>query len=235
MPVPLPLDPGIAWGRMNRIYAIDSDSERRAEVCRVLLEGDRHVEPFETIGEFLAYAGSDGFALIHDAGGAAIRLCEEMRDDPRAVPVIGYDQSPGLDQVVAAMQAGAASYLAWPFGVSAIDEELDRLAPRLRVQAEAERQVAQAQARLAGLTAREREVLVSLMTHGTNKAIAKHLDISPRTVEKYRATILQRLGVANSAQAIRIAVMGGAFDPAAGRDATPLAGAPLDTDDPLIS
>ena len=67
---------------------------------------------------------------------------------------------------------------------------------------------------LAGLTAREREVLVSLTTLGTNKAIAKELDISPRTVEKYRATILVRLGVENSAQAIRVAVEGGALQAA---------------------
>ena len=53
---------------------------------------------------------------------------------------------------------------------------------------------------------------MSLISHGTNKAIAKQLDISPRTVEKYRAAILVRLGVANSAQAIRVAVEGGAFD-----------------------
>ena len=77
-----------------------------------------------------------------------------------------------------------------------------------------QRRRAHASALLAGLTAREREVLVSLTTLGTNKAIAKELDISPRTVEKYRATILVRLGVENSAQAIRVAVEGGALQAA---------------------
>ncbi|GAB5348459.1 response regulator transcription factor [Alteriqipengyuania sp. 357] len=197
---------------MDRIFVIDADFERRAEVCRIVLKGDAHAEPFESVSEFLAFGGSEGIALVHDADGATIGLCEKTRHTARPVPVIGYAAAPPLEQVVTAMQAGAASYFAWPFALPAIAAEVERLGPALRLQRERRRHLAQARALLAGLTAREREVLVCLITHGTNKAIANHLQISPRTVEKYRAAILKRLGVLNSAQAIRIAVEGGALD-----------------------
>tara|TARA_B100000678_G_scaffold189551_1_gene158512 strand:- start:1684 stop:2328 length:645 start_codon:yes stop_codon:yes gene_type:complete len=199
---------------MNNISVIDSDAERRADVCRVLLEGERHAEPFDSLGEFLAYSRSDGVALMHDRDGAVVKLCETTRESAQPVPVIGYANDPALEQAVAAMQAGAASYLAWPFTLETFADELDRIEPAIRREQERVRRFAQARSLLKGLTPREREVLVSLMTHGTNKAIAKELDISPRTVEKYRATILTRLGVDNSAQAIRVAVEGGAFDEA---------------------
>lgn len=200
---------------MNTIFLIDAKAERRAEAGRVLLQGDRHLEPFETVAEFLAFARSDGVALIHDDSGAAARLCEALRDDPRLVPVIAYAEAPEHEGVVATMQAGAASYLAWPFALAGFDAEMARIGPALRESLERKRRTARARSLIAGLTPREREVLMSLISHGTNKAIAKHLDISPRTVEKYRAAILVRLGVDNSAQAIRLAVEGDAYEEAA--------------------
>ena len=68
--------------------------------------------------------------LVSDEDGAAIRLCEKMRDKPRLVPVVGYALSPDIGQVVAAMQAGAVSYLGWPFTRTTLTEELARVAPR---------------------------------------------------------------------------------------------------------
>ena len=176
------------------------------------MEDGGHAEPFETIEEFLAFTSGEGTALVSDEDGAATRLCEKLRDHPRLVPVVGFALSPTTSQVVAAMQAGAVSYLGWPFSRAALTEEVARIAPMVQRALFQRRTRARASQLLAGLTAREREVLVCLTSLGTNKAIAKRLDISPRTVEKYRAAILVRLGVENSAQAIRIAVEGGAFD-----------------------
>ena len=197
---------------MKTVFVIDAKAERRAEVCRVLLQGERHAEPFETAADFLAFAREESLALVHDADGAAAGLCDRLRDAPQLVPVVGYSESPSFSRAVTAMQAGAASYLAWPFTVDEFSEEIDRIEPAMRETLDRKRRVAEARRLLAGLTAREREVLVNLISHGTNKAIAKELEISPRTVEKYRAAILVRLGVANTAQAIRVAVEAGAVE-----------------------
>lgn len=196
---------------MDVIFVIDSQADRRAEVCRVLLSGDGHAEPFETVEEFLAFSSSEGMALVYDDNGSAARLCAKLRDNPRLVPVIGYREEPVVEDAVAAMRGGTVSYLAWPFSTETFATEIGRIEPLVRADLDARRRTAKARSLLAGLTAREKEVLVSLITHGTNKAIAKRLDISPRTVEKYRAAILVRLGVTSSAQAIRIAVESGVF------------------------
>ena len=216
---------------MNAFFVIDSQADRRAEVCRVLLAGDGHAEPFDTIEEFLAFSRSQGLALGHNEGGAATRLCEMLGDDPRLVPVIGYEEAPALGRVVAAMQAGASSYLEWPFTLKSFMGEIERIEPLLGQGLDRKRRTARARSLLSGLTAREREVLVSLTSLGTNKAIAKHLDISPRTVEKYRAAILVRLGVENTAQAIRIAAEGGAFDDETGAALVGDAARPVADDD----
>jgi PAS domain S-box-containing protein len=62
-----------------------------------------------------------------------------------------------------------------------------------------------AQQRIAELTLRERQVLDGLVAGGTNKSIALKLGLSPRTVETYRAQLMDRLGVRTLAELLRAA------------------------------
>ena len=59
------------------------------------------------------------------------------------------------------------------------------------------------------LSVREREVLEYLADGATSKEIALALGLRPKTVENHRARILDKLGVANSAAAVRAAVARG--------------------------
>ena len=60
--------------------------------------------------------------------------------------------------------------------------------------------------RLASLTLRERQVLRHLRAAGSNKAVARELGISPRTVEVHRSRALHKLGVKSLTQAYALAV-----------------------------
>ena len=55
----------------------------------------------------------------------------------------------------------------------------------------------------AQLTAREWEVLERIALGETNKEIARHLGLSSRTVESYRADILQKCGVRTTTELVR--------------------------------
>ncbi|RYD83531.1 MAG: DNA-binding response regulator, partial [Sphingomonadales bacterium] len=55
----------------------------------------------------------------------------------------------------------------------------------------------------------ERDVLLGLIDGKANKIIAYELDISPRTVEIYRANLMDKLGVRSVAEAVRIAFAAG--------------------------
>ena len=63
--------------------------------------------------------------------------------------------------------------------------------------------------KVAALPPRQREVLEHLARGLLNKQIAWELKISEKTVKMHRALMLERLGVATSAEAIRIAVEAG--------------------------
>jgi FixJ family two-component response regulator len=57
--------------------------------------------------------------------------------------------------------------------------------------------------RLARLSGRERDVLVRIVQGMSNKEIAREFDLSPRTVETYRANVFAKLEADSLAQLIR--------------------------------
>ena len=61
--------------------------------------------------------------------------------------------------------------------------------------------------RIATLSPREREVLDGLLAGRPNKLIAYDLGISVRTVEVHRARMMERLGMRQLAEVIRLGVM----------------------------
>ena len=61
----------------------------------------------------------------------------------------------------------------------------------------------------AFLTNREREVLHLTVSGQTSTAIGEQLSISPRTVEKHRANLMQKLGVHNKAELVQYALSRG--------------------------
>jgi PAS domain S-box-containing protein len=66
-----------------------------------------------------------------------------------------------------------------------------------------------AAAKVAALPARQRQVLELIASGLLNKQVAWKLGISEKTVKMHRALLLERLGVATSAEAIRLAVEAG--------------------------
>lgn len=71
------------------------------------------------------------------------------------------------------------------------------------------------------LSRRECEVLQLLAEGATSKEIAVALGLRPKTVENHRARILDKLGVSNSAAAVRAAVARGFISVAGSPDQTP--------------
>jgi two-component system, LuxR family, response regulator FixJ len=62
-------------------------------------------------------------------------------------------------------------------------------------------------ARLTSLSGREREVLDGLLAGKANKVIAYDLDISPRTVEIYRANLMTKMRAKSLSELVRMALL----------------------------
>jgi two-component system response regulator FixJ len=64
--------------------------------------------------------------------------------------------------------------------------------------------------RIESLSARERQVLSGLVAGKANKVIAYDLDISPRTVEIYRAHVMTKMQAHSLSELVRMALVAGA-------------------------
>jgi two-component system response regulator FixJ len=64
-------------------------------------------------------------------------------------------------------------------------------------------------ARIATLSPRERQVMDGLIAGLSNKLIARDYDISPRTIEVYRANVMTKMQANSLSELVRLAMRAG--------------------------
>ena len=191
-----------------KIHIVDSQSARRAQLARLAFTAGCHAEIYADRAELLAHAPSDGVILAFDSGeGDPVRpVIEGLADKGGWLPLVMFADNIETDRVVAAIKAGALDYLSLPLDVGPLRASLERVeaeADSMRVQRE---RAAEARERISRLSAREREVLDRLAAGLSNKAIARELDISPRTVEIHRMKMMGKLGARHAADVVRLRI-----------------------------
>lgn len=129
----------------------------------------------------------------------------ELRPSELQVILLGPQDTPA-SEVIAALRAGAADYLLEPSIVESLPAALKKAAGPLRDQfAAVDDHAAWLNQRLLSLPRRERQVMMGLVAGGTNKTIARSLQLSPRTVEVHRSHLMQRLHVRTLTELLHLA------------------------------
>ena len=188
------------------IHIADADSRTRAELSRRVLALGHHAEVYAGVDELRAYMPDRGLALIRDDarwGGVAGALKVLAAEDV-PLPVIAMAQVAETGRVVAAIRAGALDFLALPASSETLGKAIDRVAREMQAHSAARVRLVEARRRVGRLTKREHEVLDWLTEGHSNKAIARELAISPRTVEIHRANMMAKLEAKHPADAVRI-------------------------------
>ena len=67
-------------------------------------------------------------------------------------------------------------------------------------------------ARIATLSPRERQVMDGLIAGLSNKLIAREHDISPRTIEVYRANVMTKMEAGSLSELVRLAMRAGVLE-----------------------
>jgi len=105
------------------------------------------------------------------------------------------------------MKAGAADFIEKPFSDEVLLNTLEGTLASWKPAGQLPPDAEEAVRRIAALSPREREVLEALVAGRPNKVIAFDLGLSVRTVEVHRARMMDRLGVRQLGEAVRIAVI----------------------------
>jgi len=192
------------------VYVVDDDPAIRRSLERLLATADFRVMSYATPTEFLdAAAGLLAGCVVLDLrmpemNGLTVQArMLAMRPD---LPIIVVTAQGDVQSAVRAMKAGAVDFIEKPYSDDSLIASIESaIAGSGRSGQTDERAAAAALVRT--LSRRERQVLEALMAGRSNKVIAYDLDISVRTVEVHRARMMDRLGVRQLAEAVRLAIL----------------------------
>jgi two-component system response regulator FixJ len=199
----------------GKVYVIDDDAAMRDSLDFLLGSAGFNVRLFDSAQTFLQELPSmEGGCVVTDVrmpGIDGIELLRQLHSTSgvRKLPVIIMTGHGDVPLAVEAMKLGALDFLEKPFE----DERLVRMIETALLQADTglkdEEVTADLTSRVTSLTPRERQVMQGLVSGQSNKVIAKDYDISPRTVEVYRANVMTKMRAGNLSELVRFAIRAG--------------------------
>jgi two-component system, LuxR family, response regulator FixJ len=193
------------------VHIIDDDDALRESLAFLLQSAQIEVRSYPSASAFLDALPEVGLGcVITDVrmpGLSGIDLLKRLRDGKIGVPVIVVTGHGDVPLAVEAMKFGAIDFLEKPF-----DDEVLLSAVRSAMrnqEGESKRHAERAaiEDRLAALSKRERDVLEGLVGGRANKQIAFDLGISPRTVEIYRANLMEKMKATSLSDLVRMALI----------------------------
>ena len=191
------------------LHIIDGNSASRAQMARLAIMGGLHAEIYADCDELLQCSPTNGIVLcVSDPGAPVLTdLMDKLLEQGTWLPVIAYSQNPSAREVVDTIKMGAIDYLVAPLDLTLLNQSIERVFLESKDVYEMRTQEASASEAVARLTPREQQVLGGISSGNSNKAIARDLDISPRTVEIHRMKMMAKLGVHHAAGAVRIQLL----------------------------
>jgi two-component system response regulator FixJ len=197
----------------GRVYVIDDDEAMRDSLSFLLDSANFKVTLFETALAFLDALPSLEFGcVVSDVrmpGLDGIELLKRMKAGHSTFPIVIMTGHGDVPLAVEAMKLGAVDFLEKPFEderlVGMIETAIHRAEPAARSEALTQ----DIAARIASLSPRERQVMDGLIAGLSNKLIARDYDISPRTIEVYRANVMTKMQANSLSELVRLAMRAG--------------------------
>lgn len=191
----------------GQIQLILPDAIERSACFRALVAGvPRVVRGFASSDDYLA-AGADaagGIVLLRweEPGGGATML-ERLGGRADIVLLVAAERL-SLAESRTILRSGAYDLLPAPLDPRLVRPAVEAATDEWRLRRETEARRREAAARLAALTPREQDILEAIAAGLGNKAIARRLALSPRTVEVHRANIMRRAEAGSIAELLRL-------------------------------
>lgn len=199
-----------------KVYVVDDDQGMRDSTVWLLESVGLQALPFASGQAFLDACVDDGPACVlldvrmPGLGGLAVQ--QAMRERGLALPVIFVSGHADVPIVVRAFKAGACDFIEKPYNDQLLLDSVQAALERATRARQGDQALAQVQARIDGLTPRERDVFVPLAQGLNNREIAEQLGISVKTVDLYRGRVMKRLQAGSLAELVGMAIACGAVE-----------------------
>jgi len=196
-------------GFARLLHVVDGDHSVRAKISNAVTGNGGHAEIYEDLAELIATGPTGGAILLRTPADGVAGLAALLHAGEIFLPIILFAENPSPSDIVRAVHAGAADYLAWPFSPEDLMASCDYAIGMAQGANHDMLRRQKARNVVERLSPRERQVLGLMLDGHSNKNMGLTLQLSPRTVEDYRLKCLQKMGVASSSAAIRIGLEAG--------------------------
>ena len=193
------------------VYVVDDDAGVREALAWLLRSRRLMSETFDSAESLDAWISAPGFEVrepscvlldVRMGAMSGLAMFEKLIAYGLLplMPVIFLTGHADVPTAVDAVKRGAFDFCEKPFSDNALVDRIEQALAR-SAQGLAERsQSSSLQARLEGLTERERDVMRRVVEGLPNKLVAEQLEISVRTVEVHRARVFDKMGVKSAVE-----------------------------------
>ncbi len=196
--------------RDSTIAIVDDSDTLRLLTARLLKSDHWQVESYASGDRFLADPYMARFACVlldlHMPGTDGISVLRVLQHRQGVPPILIVTGHGDIQLAVQAMKLGAEDFIEKPYRPKDLLAAIGSAIARRAEMRAGDAGSGEAAAAVGSLTQRQREVLCGMLQGNPNKIIAWQLGLSVRTVEAYRAQLLDKLGVRSTAAAVRLAI-----------------------------
>ena len=192
------------------IFVIDDQEQVRLAVGEMLNVFGFTVETFASAEAFLKTIGNGRagcvVADVRMPGMDGIELVSELTRRSLSIPIILISGHADVPMAVAGIKAGAEDFIEKPLDDAKLVAAINRALSRVFSEQDARLSQDDLAERFARLTPRQAEIFDFVAGGFTSQAIAGKLDLSTRTVESYRAQIMEKMQAESVAVLVRQAI-----------------------------
>ena len=197
----------------GKVYVIDDDEAMRDSLNFLLDSAGYEVTLFDSALKFLdALPGLEFGCVVSDVrmpGLDGIELLKRIKAGHCTFPIVIMTGHGDVPLAVEAMKLGAVDFLEKPFEDDRLIGMIEMAIQQAEPAARSEALTQDIAARVASLSPRERQVMNGLIAGLSNKLIARDYDISPRTIEVYRANVMTKMQANSLSELVRLAMRAG--------------------------
>ncbi len=195
----------------SAVAIIDDDEPVRDSLSLMLSNHGFGVCSFASAEQFIAALNGSDLPIcvvcdIRMPGLSGLELQKMLAKKWPMVPLVLITGHGDVEMAVAALKAGAHDFIEKPFSPDRLIESISSAVGQTTQRRLQDQEVARLATRVNELSDRQRQVMDLAVKGLSNKEIAQTLKISPRTVETYRAWVMEKTGARNIADLVRIAV-----------------------------
>ena len=193
------------------VHVVDDDAAIRDSLAFLLDTANLVSRTYDSAAALLVHADSlEPGCIITDVrmpdmnGLEMVRRLAAMGVRHPVIVMTGHADVP---LAIEAVRAGVKDFLEKPFDDEALLSSIQTALADQTGSAQHEGPDAEVAECLASLSARERQVLEGLVAGHANKVIAYDLEISPRTVEVYRANVMTKMKARSLSELVRMTIL----------------------------